>query len=459
MATASTAPAKTPLPLPPGPKGRFSFGNLGAISEDWLGTYVRLAKEYGDVVFMRLLHVPICVLVHPRDIEYVLVSNPGNFTKSADYRALERVLGKGLLTSEGKFWQRQRGLIQTAFRRENILSYAPVMTSAASRMLDSWTDGGMRNIHEDMMGVTLQIVAQCLYGAEVSGAAERVGKAMEVISNRFVTDAAWALFFPFDIPDVFAPSRRRMLADLNRVIADIIRARRASSPSRGDLLDALLSARDADGRPMDDVQVRDEMMTLFLAGHETTAIALSWACFLLAQHPEAEAQLVAELNTVLGNRAPTAEDLPRLSYTEMVIKEAMRLYPPAWAIGRKAVADCEIGGYRVPAGTNVFLFQWITQRDARFFPDPERFDPERWRVDPVRSGKISRFAYFPFGGGPRVCVGAGFAMIEATLLLAAIQQRFHLELAAGSPVEVFPAVTLRPKNGVHVRVRRRAAAS
>jgi cytochrome P450 len=306
------------------------------------------------------------------------------------------------------------------------------------------------------MGVTLEIVAQCLYGAEVSDAAERVSNAMEVVSNRFVTDASWALLFPFDIPDLFAPARKRIIGELNRVIEEIIRVRRASGKSRGDLLDALLAARDADGQPMDDVQVRDEMMTLFLAGHETTAIALSWACYLLMQHPEIEARLVAEVQSVLGNRPPTAEDLPRLAYVEMVVKEAMRLYPPAWGIGRRALTQCEIGGYRIPAGTNLFMLQWITQRDARFFPDPHRFDPERWRVDPVRSGKVPRFAYFPFGGGPRVCVGASFAMIEATLLLAAIQQRIHLELIPDPPVEVFAAVTLRPKNGVHARVRRRA---
>jgi cytochrome P450 len=456
VATAVTTPSKIPRPLPPGPKGHFLLGNLGAMSGDWLGYYSRCAKEFGDIVFLRLLRAPICLLLHPRDIEYVLVSHPEKFTKSADYRALARVLGNGLLTSEGKFWQRQRGLIHSAFRRETILSYAPVMTHAVSRMLDSWTDNQSRNIHEDMMGVTLEIVAQCLYGAEVSDAAERVSNAMEVVSNRFVTDASWALLFPFDIPDLFAPARKRIIGELNRVIEEIIRVRRTSGKSRGDLLDALLAARDADGQPMDDVQVRDEMMTLFLAGHETTAIALSWACYLLMQHPEIEARLVAEVQSVLGNRPPTAEDLPRLAYVEMVVKEAMRLYPPAWGIGRRALTQCEIGGYRIPAGTNLFMLQWITQRDARFFPDPHRFDPERWRVDPVRSGKVPRFAYFPFGGGPRVCVGASFAMIEATLLLAAIQQRIHLELIPDPPVEVFAAVTLRPKNGVHARVRRRA---
>jgi len=245
---------------------------------------------------------------------------------------------------------------------------------------------------------------------------------------------------------------------LNEIIGGIIRDKRSSNQPRDDLLDTLLRARDAEGKPMSDAQLRDEMMTLFLAGHETTAIALSWACYLLAQNPQIEAKLVEELRLVLGNRAPAPEDLPRLSYTEMVVKEAMRLYPPAWGVGRRAIADCEIGGYRVPAGSNVFILQWITQRDPRFFPDPERFDPERWREDPVRSGKIPRFAYLPFGGGPRVCVGASFAMMEAILLLAMIQQRYHLELVPDHPVEVFASVTLRPKHGIRVTVKHRELA-
>ena len=394
--------------------------------------------------------------MHPRDIEYVLVTNPGNFTKSADYRALARVLGKGLLTSEGKFWQRQRSLIQPAFRRESIVSYAPVMTGATRRMIDAWSDNESRNIHEDLMRVTLEIVAQCLFGAQVGDAAERVGKAMHVVTERFVTDAGQALLFPFDIPDFLASRRRHAISELNDVINGIIRERRTSNQPRQDLLGTLLQARDAEGRPMSDAQLRDEVMTLFLAGHETTAISLSWTCFLLAQNPQIEDRLVEELRSVLGNREPTPEDLPRLRYTEMVLKEALRLYPAVWGIGRRAIADCEIGGYRVAAGTNIFIFQWLTHRDPRFFADPETFDPERWREDPVRSGKIPRFAYFPFGGGPRVCVGASFAMIEATLLLATILQKVHMDLVPGHPVETLASVTLRPKHGIRVIVRRRA---
>jgi cytochrome P450 len=456
MAEASPSVVKHPRRLPPGPKGHFLLGNLAAVSRDWLGFYAQCAREYGDVVHLRYLHVPICLLMHPRDIEYVLVTNTGNFTKSADYRALARVLGNGLLTNEGKAWQRQRGLIQPAFRRENILSYVPVMISAASRMLDSWSCGKPRNVHADMMAVTLEIVAQCLFGAEVAGVADRVGKAMQVVTDRFITDASQALLIPFDLPDFLVPARRDAISDLDKIINGIIRERRASHQQRGDLLDTLLHARDAEGQPMTDAQLRDEVMTLFLAGHETTAISLSWTCYLLSQHPQVETKLVEELQDILGDREPMSEDLSRLRYTEMVLKESMRLYPAVWGIGRKAIADCEIGGYRVTEGTNIFIFQSLTHRDPRFFPNPDAFDPERWREDPIRSGKIPRFAYFPFGGGPRVCVGAAFAMLEATLLLAMIQRAFHLDLVPGHLVKPLPSVTLRPMHGIRVTAHRRA---
>jgi cytochrome P450 len=425
------------------------------ISRDWLASYARFIKEYGDVVYLRLAHVPIVLLAHPREVERVLVSDSANFTKSDDYRALATVLGNGLLTSEGESWRHQRGLIQPAFHRENILNYVAVMTRAAERMLESWPVGVERNIHADFMRVTLDIVARCLFGAEVSGAAERVGKAMEIVTDRFITDASAALLLPFDIPEILTPRKHRAIRELNNIINSIIRERRASKELRSDLLAALLSVRDAEGKPMREEQLRDEVMTLFLAGHETTAIALSWTCFLLAKHPQAEAKLHAELQTVLVGRSPVIEDLPRLRYTEMVLKEAMRLYPAVWGLGRKSISECELGGYRIPPGTNIFMFQWLTQRDPRFFAEPERFDPERWREDPVRSGKIPRFAYFPFGGGPRVCVGAAFAMIEATLLLAMVQQKFHLDLVPGHPVEPVGTVTLRPKYGIRVAANRR----
>src|SRR5713101_2046108 len=270
MATVSATAPKVLPGRPPGPKGRFLLGSLVEVSRDWLGFYKRCAEEYGDVVCVHLAHVPVYLLVHPRDIETVLVTNASNFTKSADYRALARVLGQGLLTSEGDFWKRQRSLIQPAFHRQSILGYVAVMTQAAGRMLDSWKEKGDRNIHDDLMRETLEIVAQCLFGAEVNAVAEQVGKAMEVVTERFMVNASLAMLFRFEIPVFFAPRERRAIRELNEIIGSIIRKRRSSGQPREDLLDMLLQVRDADGNPMSDAQLRDEVMTLFLAGHETT---------------------------------------------------------------------------------------------------------------------------------------------------------------------------------------------
>src|SRR5258706_4862485 len=372
----AAAPTPKALPrTPPGPKGRFLLGSAIEIARDWLGFYKGCAEEYGHVVCVHLAHVPVYLIVHPRDIETVLVTNAANFTKSADYRALARVLGRGLVTSEVYFWKPHRSLIQPAFHRQTILGYWAVMTRAAGRLLDSWQEKGERNIHEDLMRVTLEIVAQCLFGAEVAAVAEQVGRAMEVVTERFMVNASLAMLFRFEIPVFFAPREWRAIRKLNEIIGSIIRKRRSSGQPREDLLDMLLRVRDADGNPMSDAHLRDEVMTLFLAGHETTAIALSWACYLVAQNPEIETKLAEELQAVLGGRVPTPEDLPRLRYTEMVIREARRLYPAVWGIGRRAIEECELGGYRVPAGSNVFNLQWRAERRPRLFSAPDPFHP------------------------------------------------------------------------------------
>src|SRR5260370_24113043 len=381
----ATAPVPKALPrTAPGPKGRFLLGSAIEVSRDWLGFYKRCAEEYGDVVCVHLAHVPVYLIVHPRDMETVVGTSGANFTKSADYRALARVLGRGLLTSEGDFWKRQRSLIQPAFHRQNILGYSAVMTQAAGRMLDSWQEKEERNIHEDLMRVTLEIVAQCLFGAEVTAVAEQGGKAMEVGTERFMVNASLAMLFRFEIPVFFAPREWGAIRKLNEIIGSIIRKRRSSNQPREDLLDMLLQVRDADGNPMSDAQLRDEVVTLFLAGHETTAIALSWACYLVGQNPEVEAKLAEELQAVLGGRVPVPEDLPRLRYTEMAIKEAMRLYPAVWGIGRRALQDCEVGGYRVPAGSNKLIFFWLHPPDVELFPRPPPFRPESLDREPRR---------------------------------------------------------------------------
>ena len=455
MPIALTNPVTQSRGLPPGPKGRFLVGSMLDLGSDWFGYLEKCARDYGDVVFFRFGPSPICLLTHPDGVEQVLVTNASNFVKSRGYRALTRILGNGLLTNEGEAWHRQRKLVQPVFRHECLVPYARVMVAAADRVFGHWGDGETRDIHKDMMRATLEIVASTLLGCDASEKARSVGAALEVVAEKFMNQASLAFLLPAGMPLPGTIALQRAIGVLDRIIYDIIGERRASGRPGGDLLDTLLRSHDSEAGQMSDRQLRDELMTLFLAGHETTAIALSWTIYLLAQHPEIDAALAEELETVLGGRAPEFEDLTRLRFTEMVIKESMRLYPPVWGFSRRALGPFEIDGYRLPAGTNTFLMQWVTHRDARFFADPLRFDPSRWREDPIRSGKIPRFAYFPFGGGPRVCVGASFAMLEATLLLARFAQRFRFSVPPGKTSEIQPTVTLRPRSGVKVMLHRR----
>jgi len=430
-------------------------GNAFEPRGDPIGYFTKCIREYGDIVFLRFLGVPMCLLNRPDCIESVLVTQHNNFEKSKDYRALRRVLGNGLLTSEGEFWRRQRKLVQPAFHQERIAAYTEVMVAYTERMLASWKDGQGLDVHEAMMRLTLDIVAKTLFDTDVSREAEDVGAALQFLMGKFMRQAAFAFLLPDSIPIPTTRRLRRAVGQLDKVIYEIIRRRRASGTMSGDLLSVLLQAQDDEGLGMTDRQLHDEIMTLFLAGHETTANALSWTWLLLGQHPEVEEKLVEELRRVLGGRAPTASVLPRLTYTEMVLREAMRLYPPVWVIGRRALAPFRLGNYELPAETNVVMSQLITHRDAKYFPEPERFDPDRWRPNDPRNLSLPRFAYFPFGGGPRVCIGAGFSMMEAVLLLATIAQNFKLTLVPGQTIEKLPSVTLRPKSGIRVILHRR----
>jgi cytochrome P450 len=442
--------------VPPGPKGRFLVGNAFDFSRgDWLEFFIRCVREYGDVVFLRILNVPICLLTHPDDIEHVLVKNAPNFAKSRNYGALKPILGNGLLTSEGVFWQKQRKLIQPSFRHESTAAYAEVMVASTQQMISGWHDSQTRDVHLEMMGVTFAIVTKSLFGAEVSQKTQQISNAMYDLTNQLLAMPNLSFFLPSFFPLPRTLRLRRAVRDLDDISYSMIRDRRTSNAQSHDLLQMLLDAQDEDGNHMTDEQLRDEMVTLFIAGHETTAIALSWAWYLLAKHPEVEARLVDEVTSVLHGRVPGISDLPSLPYAEMVLKETIRLYPPAWVIGREALNDFEVHGYQLLAGTNVLLVQWITQRDARFYPEAERFDPDRWKDDPIRSGRLPRYAYFPFGSGPRVCVGAGFAMMEAMLLLATIVQRFRLTLTSDRPIEMLPSISLRPKQGIMMRLQER----
>jgi cytochrome P450 len=443
------------LKLPPGPKGVPLFGSVFEPRGDSIGYLTRCAREFGDIVFFRFLGVPACFVNRPDYIESVLVTQNSNFVKSKDYRAMRRVLGNGLLLSEGEFWRRQRKLIQPAFHQERIAAYADIMTDHAQRMLSSWSDGQALDIHAAMMHLTLGIVAKTLFDADVSHEAEDVDAALTVLMGKFLRQAGLALLLPAWVPLPTSQLLKRAVGRLDKVIYGIIEQRRASGQMSGDLLSVFLQAHDDEGEGMTDRQLHDEIMTLFLAGHETTANVLSWTWFLLGQNPEVEEKLNEELRRVLGGRVPTPADLPQLVYTDTVLRESMRLYPPVWVIGRRALAPFRLGEYELPADTNVLISQLILHRDARYFPEPLRFNTDRWSPSDSRTASLPRFAYFPFGGGPRVCIGAGFAMMEAVLLLATIAQQFRIQIAPGQKVKMQPTVTLRPRNGIPVTLKRR----
>ena len=304
-----------------------------------------------------------------------------------------------------------------------------------------------------MMRLTLEIVARTLFNADVSGDADHVGKILSGIVKPFASRATlkWIVDNRFPTPDHFR--FHRLARQIDEVVYRIIAERRASGRDEGDLLSMLLQAQDDDGSQMTDSQLRDEVMTLFLAGHETTALTLSWAWYLLALNPEAEQKFHDELETVLGGRPPTFSDLPQLTYTDKIARESMRLYPPAYGVGRQAIEDCDIGGFRIPAKSQVFAFQWVTQRDPRYFEQPDEFKPERWTEEFV-SG-LPKYAYFPFGGGPRACIGNTFATMEIILVLASIGQKYSLKLAPDQKVEILPAMSLRPKEGIKMVVQGR----
>jgi cytochrome P450 len=442
--------------IPPGPKGHFLIGNTLQILRAPFDFPVRCLGEYGPIVRLRLGTLVFYLVADPDAIEQVLRRDSRLFIKDKGTRLLSGFLGQGLVTSEGELWRRQRRLAQPAFQLDQIQKYGAVMVDYALRLLADWRPGQTRNIHADMNRLTMEIAAQTLLGASVAGQADRVGQAMTAIMEYF---GGWASLLPWLgwLPTPTNRRYRRACRELDAVMYDTIARRRAEGETPGDdLLSRLLAARDDDGSRMTDAQLRDELVTLFLAGHETTALALSFCFYLLAQHPEAEARLLAELDEVLKGPTPTAQVVPRLRYTEWVVRESMRLYPPVPSIGREALQDCEVAGYHVPRGTQLALVQWVVHRDERWFDDPEAFRPERWDNDLAR--RLPRGAYFPFGDGPRICIGKEFAMLEAILVLATVAQRHRLALAPGFRLELLPSVTLRPRHGVAMVVGERSAA-
>lgn len=440
---------------PPGPKGLPVLGNTHNYVIDPLGFLYKTAQRYGDLVHYNIGRYQIYLVNNPELIKEVLVAHPRNFHKGAGTEYLAYTLGQGLLTNEGESHLRQRRLVQPAFHRQRIASYGKVMTEYAARTSRRWRDGAKVDMHREMMSLTLGVVGKTLFDSDLQ--TDR-----RVISQALTAFMDWWWWFVFPFADLIHKlplrvNRRYEVTSkkLNELTYRLINEHRKAGKDRGDLLSMLLIAQDTegDGGRMTDKQVRDETVTLIMAGHETTANALTWAWYLLSQNPEAQAKLHAELDEVLGGRLPTLEDLPRLRYTEMVFSETIRMYPPAWGIGRKVLNDFELGGYTIPAGAVIVMVQYAMHHDPRYYPEPFKFKPERWT--PEEKAKRPKFSYFPFGGGNRICIGEQFAWMEGVLILATLAQQWEARLAQGHKVKTEPLVTLRPKNGMPMLLQRR----
>lgn len=458
-------PNQSALPLGPPPVRTpwALFRYLRDFQRDPSGMVRRRFSLYGDMYHLLFGKQRIYVTRHPDHIRDVLLDKAASFQKTEGgnvARSLRRFLGSGLLLSNGELWRRQRRMINPALHRKRIEGYAQIMVAQTQRMLDGWQVGTDVDVSSEMMRLTLAVVTQSLFDYGVNDRATEIMEVME--SFRQVAGQAAFLLLPAWVPSPSELRIRRALAVVDEIIYRMIDERRAlgeqALAERGDLLSALILATDDEASPQDERRMtrrllRDELLTMFLAGHETTSNTLSWTLYLLSQNPEVEAQLCAELDAVLGKRAPTVEDLKRLPVTESVINEALRLYPPAPVVSRTAIEPCEIGGYQIPAGAEVVIWLYWTHRDARWYPEPEAFRPSRFAEG---APPPPRGAFLPFGAGTRICIGKDFAMMEARLVLATVMQRFRLRLTPGHPVAQRFAITLSPRNGLRMRPELRA---
>jgi cytochrome P450 len=404
------------------------------------------ARDHGDVAFFEAGPLDLFLLSHPDDIRDVLVTGNHDFGKGQGLQETKRILGDGLLTSEGDLHRRQRRLIQPLFHHARVAGYAEAMATAADRAADRLVDGAELDVHTAMMELTLAIVGRTLFDTDLEAAdAARVRAALSAAMIGFDRVMLPGGELIERLPLQRNRRFREAKGELDGIVYGLIRERRATG-DRGDLLSRLLSAQDEDGGGMADRLVRDEAMTIFLAGHETTANALTWTWYLLSQHPDVEARMHREIDEVLADRIPTVEDLARLPYTEMVLSESIRRYPPAWILGRMALRAHPVREYTMPEGSIALVSPYLVHHDPRWYPDPFRFDPERWAPD-ATAGR-PKFSYFPFGGGPRVCIGESFAWMELRLVLATLARQWRFRLAHGARVALLPRVTLRPRFGM-----------
>ena len=442
--------------LPPeirGPRGLPFFGSLFAWQKNPAAFFLKAREDYGDLVPFKMGFHKAYLVSRPEWIRDILVTHQHNFIKGAGLQWAKEFLGEGLLTSEAPLHTRQRRLAQPAFHRQRIASYGEIMVALSAKRRERWRDGERLDLAHEMMALTLAIAGKTLFDAEVEEEAEGIGAALKALMAAFLDFASPVAALTRRLP---LPRNNRLQEakeTIDRTIYRIIEARRKDGSDHGDLLSMLMEAQDEDGSRMSDTQLRDECVTIFLAGHETTANALAWTFYALSQNPKAEAVLHAELDSVLGSRLPEVGDLKKLPYTEAVLTESMRLYPPAWGMARRNKETYEIEGLSAPPMSSFVMSPYVVQRDPRWYKDPLAFRPERW-TDAFKAS-LPPFAYFSFGGGARKCIGEGFAWMEGELLIATIAQRFRFELTPDARVEPQALITLRPRYGLPVFARAR----
>jgi cytochrome P450 len=448
--------------VPPGPRGNIVLGSIGGVYRDPLRFVIDLARTYGDVVQYRVGHMRMYQVNHPAGVERLLHDNHRNYSKDvATFKTIRSIFGNGLFTSDGDFWRRQRRLAQPAFHRRRVAAFGELMTNTTLAMLERWRPRVARvqpfDVATEYMRLTMEVATRALFSTSVERDVDTISRAITTLLNDVTFRFAFPFYPPLRVP---TPRNRRFLAaraTLDSVVYRIIAERRRRAAEHDDLLTLLMEARDEEsGEAMSDRQLRDEVITLLVAGHETTANALTWASYLLSTHVAVARRLRAEVDEALRGRIPTAADLPNLTYTRMVIDETMRLYPPVWITDRRAIEEDIVCGYRIPADATVSISPYVTHHDPTLWENPEGFDPERFA--PGRSAEHPHYAYFPFGGGPRQCIGKGFALLEATLVLAVLAQRHELHLVPGRRVEPVAMATVRPRYGMWMTAHPRSSA-
>jgi cytochrome P450 len=438
---------------PPRPKGKIISGSYFDFFQNQLDFLSNCAKNHGDIVYFRFFHLPIYLLNHPDLIEEVFSKNSANFRKAKTVRApSQRLLfGNSLLVSEGDIWLRQRRAIQPAFHNNFIGDYSKIVVETAQEFINKWKAGETRLINEDLVDLTFAVASKTFFGIDGSSEKEIIRELINLNKSIFSKQNRFSWFWDNFLPTPGNLQFRKAIRRVNKLISNLIHERRAQNNDKKDLLSIQLSIENGETESLTEKQLRDDIITIFIAGHETTAVTLSWIWVLLAQHPEEFAKLQAELKEVLNGRAPTFSDLPKLRRTIGIIKESLRLYPPNRSTAREAINECKIGGYLMPAGAQVVMPQWVVHRDERFFDSPDEFIPDRWTEEFER--RLHKYAYFPFGGGARLCIGRSFAMMEAAMILAVIAQKFQITLNSQEKIEPVPLVLLRPKNELKVTLK------